>query len=124
MKSLEEQISDLVAVPGVRMSWTRGVRRSVYQANNTDIFDGNVCKELPGHDGQPFFLPDQKEVENGELRVGVSLGVDWYVVIFSLCFDVSIYFCRFSYLRSQISASHTSGPMSFQCRKFTSTFKV
>jgi len=84
MKSLEEQISDLLAVPGVEDELDAWRRKDRVPGEYTDIFDGNVCKELPGYDGKPFFLPDQKEVEDGELRVGVSLGVDWCVVLLLL----------------------------------------
>lgn len=43
-----------------------------------NIFDGKVCKELPCKDGSLFFSPSDEVRESGELRIGVTLGVDWY----------------------------------------------
>jgi hypothetical protein len=77
MKSLEEQITDMLAVPGVEDEIDAWRKKKRVPGEATDIFDGDICKELQGHDGLPFFLPDQEEVANGELRIGVSLGVDW-----------------------------------------------
>jgi hypothetical protein len=44
----------------------------------TNIFNGKVCQELPGHDTSPFFSPNEGELASGELHIGVSLGIDWY----------------------------------------------
>lgn len=60
-----------------------------------DQFDGRICQELPGHDGLPFFHPELAAMPENELRIGLTLGVDW-----------------FSYHRSLISPSHSSCPMS------------
>jgi hypothetical protein len=46
-----------------------------------DIFDGAVCKEIKAHDGRLFFDNQDKRAPNDELRLGVTLGVDWYVSI-------------------------------------------
>ncbi|KIJ08096.1 hypothetical protein PAXINDRAFT_18738 [Paxillus involutus ATCC 200175] len=46
----------------------------------TDIFDGSMCRtQLKGPDGELFFSnrPHEKSGPDGELRIGVNLGVDW-----------------------------------------------
>ncbi|KII93303.1 hypothetical protein PLICRDRAFT_100818 [Plicaturopsis crispa FD-325 SS-3] len=96
MKSLGEQMATMLAVPGIEdeVDSYRQQRRVDGKYNN--IFDGRVCKELRGVDGKSFFFGDESDMEEGELRIGVLMGVDW-----------------FSYLRSQIAPSHTSCPMSY-----------
>ena len=45
-----------------------------------DIFDGAVCHEnLKGPDGRLFFSNSLSECKgpNGELQIGVNMGVDW-----------------------------------------------
>ena len=47
-----------------------------------NIFDGSMCcLKLKAPDGTLFFsnLPNKKNGPGGELRIGVNLGVDWYV---------------------------------------------
>lgn len=46
-----------------------------------DFFDGRIAKEILGHDDLPFFRNGDQlnTAPDNELRVGVSLGVDWYV---------------------------------------------
>lgn len=75
-KSIEGQLRDILAVPGMEdtlEAW-RSIPRSagVYQDN----FDGEICRTLPGPDELPFF---QNPIPGGsdELRIGVTLGVDW-----------------------------------------------
>ncbi|EPS99806.1 hypothetical protein FOMPIDRAFT_1030690 [Fomitopsis schrenkii] len=95
MKSIEAQLREILAVPGMEElveGWrTKSRAPGTYQDN----FDGRICRELQGPDGRLFFenpLPTQCN----ELRIGLTLGVDW-----------------FSYLRSNIAPSHSSCPMSF-----------
>ncbi|GJF00435.1 hypothetical protein PsYK624_167230 [Phanerochaete sordida] len=93
-KSLEEQLCELIPeIENLVDGWRAKPRTS---GKYGDHFDGEVCKNLEGPDGSPFFRPDLSELPDGELRIGVTLGVDW-----------------FSYRRSLISASHSSCPMSF-----------
>ena len=93
-KSLEEQLIELVPeIEAVVDSWRTKLRTA---GKYTDHFDGDVCKTLEGPDGLPFFRPDLRELPDGELRIGVTLGVDW-----------------FSYRRSLISASYSLCLMSF-----------
>lgn len=45
-----------------------------------NIFDGDICKNLKAHDGDKFFRNElgDEDGPDGELRIGVTLGVDWY----------------------------------------------
>jgi hypothetical protein len=115
-KSLESQLVALLAVPGVEVEldkWrSAGRKPGVYK----DIYDGNICKDLKGHDGQRFFRNNSADRTgpNGELRIGVTLGVDWCVILsVSTAATSLILVLRFSYLRSQIAPSHSSCPMSY-----------
>jgi hypothetical protein len=124
MKSLEEQIIDMLAIPGVEDVMDAWRKKKRIPGEFNDIFDGDVCKELPGHDGLPFFLPDQEEVANGELRIGVSLGVDWYDCLFHIRFIILSFLIKvlipaksdfgFSYVRAHV----------FQCGQLTAASKV
>ncbi|KAF8131720.1 hypothetical protein K438DRAFT_1788225 [Mycena galopus ATCC 62051] len=102
-KSIEEQLKDMLAVPGIEeeMDWwrTKGRTEGVLE----DFFNGRISKEIEGPDGLPFFRPGDSTGSgpDNELRVGLTLGVDW-----------------FSYLRSQMAPSHTSGPISFNVINF------
>jgi len=58
--------------------WVKPCRPGEY----TDIFDGNVCHlSLKAPDGNLFFSnhPHENNGPNGELRIGVNLGVNWCV---------------------------------------------
>jgi len=49
-----------------------------------DIFNGDICcSKLKGPDGKLFFLNkvDEHHGPNGELHLGVNLGIDWYVFL-------------------------------------------
>lgn len=97
-KSLEEQLAEILALPGMEDEIEKGVQKANRPRDGTysTIFDGDICRELPTNDDGRFFYPTEAELESGELRIGVTLGIDW-----------------FSYLRSQIAPSHTSCPMSY-----------
>ena len=79
---LSEQIESILKIPGVEAildTW-RSKPRSI--GTYTDIFDGDMCrKKLKGPDGKLFFSndPGEKNGPNGELRLGVNLGIDWQV---------------------------------------------
>ncbi|KAJ6479999.1 hypothetical protein C8R47DRAFT_1074460 [Mycena vitilis] len=104
-KSIEEQLKDMLAVPGVEEEMDKWRSNSRTAGIYEDFFDGRISREIEGPDGLPFFRPGETPNmgPNDELRVGLTLGVDW-----------------FSYLRSQIAPSHTSGPMSFNVVNFRS----
>ena len=114
MKSLEEQVAAMLAIPGVEDQMDHWRMKARVAGEYNDIFDGRVCQELEGADGLPFFRHDLDHLPNGELRIGLTLGVDWSVYTMASYSAAGLTIAyRFSYLRSQISASHTSGPMSF-----------
>ncbi|KAF7363429.1 hypothetical protein MSAN_00998700 [Mycena sanguinolenta] len=97
-KSLAEQLAALLSVEGVEAEIEKSLNKAKARIPGVykNIFDGKICQELPTADGSRFFFPSDEAVAAGELRIGVTMGVDW-----------------FSYLRSQISASHTSCPISY-----------
>jgi hypothetical protein len=72
----------MLSAPGVEAEldeWRKLDRKpGVYQDN----FDGDICKNLKAPDGSKFFANGPAEKENGpdgELRIALTLGVDWYV---------------------------------------------
>jgi len=79
---LSEQIVSILKNPGVEVlldEWrTKPRDAGVYG----DIFDGRMCRfKLRAPDDTLFFsnLPHESHGPNNELRIGVNLGVDWYV---------------------------------------------
>ena len=77
---LSEQIKSILTIPSMETllaSWRVKPRMpGEYQ----DIFDGAVCHEkLKGPDGRLFFSNSLSERKgpNGELWIGVNMGVDW-----------------------------------------------
>ncbi|OCH84788.1 hypothetical protein OBBRIDRAFT_798774 [Obba rivulosa] len=102
-KSLQEQLSDMLQVPGMEDlcdQWHQKARQP---------------GELVTPDSSRFFGPTAPSPTPPELRIGVSL------VQLSRTTDPSV--CRFSYLRSQIAPSHTSCPMSFNVINLPSAFR-
>lgn len=89
---LEDQLrSAFESTPGLEDvvdDWRKQKRtEGVYK----DIWDGRVCKELKGDDGLPFFRHDLPEMPKGELRIGVTLGIDWYVCMcYAFAFTESV----------------------------------
>lgn len=82
-KSLEEQLATLLSVPGIEdilETYTTKINNTV-PGKYTNIFDGKICQELPGPNSSRFFHPTEEELAAGELRIGVSLGVDWSVLL-------------------------------------------
>lgn len=81
-KSIESQLHDMLAVPGLEAELDKWRKRKRTPGKYSDMFDGCVPKCLKGHDGHLFFSNGADEIEsgpNGELRIGLTLGVDWYV---------------------------------------------
>ncbi|KAG1722930.1 uncharacterized protein EDB91DRAFT_1255845 [Suillus paluster] len=96
---LSDQIKSLLKVPGLESILDGWCSKPRSPNQYIDIFDGSVCKtKLKAPDGKLFFsnLPHEKAGPDGELHVGVNLGVDW-----------------FSYIRSNIAPSHSSCLTSF-----------
>ena len=74
-KPLEEQLAEVLPqLEDSLDSWRTKPRKP---GEYTDHFDGNICQTLSGHDGLPFFRPELKEMPDGEIRLGITLGVDW-----------------------------------------------
>lgn len=83
--SLQKQLTDILSIPGVEAmldAWRLKPRTS---HRYTDIFDGAVAKELKAHDGSPFFQNGGEDGPQGELRIGLTLGLDWLVTYISPC---------------------------------------
>ncbi|KZP33628.1 hypothetical protein FIBSPDRAFT_881787 [Athelia psychrophila] len=80
LPSLESQLRGVLAVPGMEeeMNKWHAAPRQAGKYNN--IFDGDICKNLKAHDGDKFFRNElgDEDGPDGELRIGVTLGVDWY----------------------------------------------
>jgi hypothetical protein len=81
---LSEQLKSILKVPGVEAVLDQWRTKPRSPGKYTDIFDGDMCRtKLKDPSGKLFFsnLPDEKTGPNGELRIGVNLGVDWYVLV-------------------------------------------
>ncbi len=79
-KDLTSQLTEMLAISGIEDEldkWRTLPRKPDYYQ---DIFDGRICQTVPGHDGRPFFINDVHDKHagpDGELRIGLTLGVDW-----------------------------------------------
>ena len=82
--SLSQQLISVLKIPGIEAlldGWRIKPRKS---GEYSDIFDGDMCRiHLMAPDGSLFFsnLPHERQGPSGELRIGVNLGVDWYVSV-------------------------------------------
>jgi hypothetical protein len=76
---LAEQLATLLSVEGVEAEIEKSIGKAKARVPGVwkNIFDGKVCQELPTADGSRFFFPTDEEVASGELRIGVTMGVDW-----------------------------------------------
>lgn len=81
-KPLEEHLASLLMVPGLEDELEQWRQKTRTQGEYRDIFDGEVCREVLGPDGLPFFGHNLSELQgpHGELRLGVTLGADWFVL--------------------------------------------
>lgn len=78
-KSLEDQLTTVLSNIAVEEEIEQSINKvkaSIPGVYN-NIFDGKVCKELKCKDGTLFFSPSDEVKASGELRIGVTLGVDW-----------------------------------------------
>ncbi|KAG1727381.1 uncharacterized protein EDB91DRAFT_1086452 [Suillus paluster] len=81
---LSEQIKSLLKIPGLEAVLDGWRSKPRIIGEYTDIFDGAVCRmKLKGPDGNLFFsnLSHEKSRPDGELHIGVNLGVDWYIIL-------------------------------------------
>jgi hypothetical protein len=79
---LSDQIQSILKVPCVEALLDEWRKKPRALGEYGDIFDGAMCRDkLKGPDGNLFFsnLPNEGSGPSGELRIGVNLGVDWYV---------------------------------------------
>ncbi|KIN99860.1 hypothetical protein M404DRAFT_154084 [Pisolithus tinctorius Marx 270] len=77
---LSEQIQSLLSIPGVEDPLDDWRAHPHSPRDYTDIFDGEICRtKLKALDGTLFFAngPQDHHGPNGELRIGVNLGIDW-----------------------------------------------
>lgn len=80
----------LLAQPGIEEALDSWHRRSHLSGWLADFFDSAVSKSLLGPDGLPFFQRDKLVDPEGELRIGLALGIDWFVSPPSRCSCVFI----------------------------------
>jgi hypothetical protein len=84
--SLSDQLSSLLRLPGVKALLDEWCQTPQNLGDYSNIFDRKVCwLDLKASNGSLFFsnLPHQKNGPEGELRIRVNLGVDWYVYLIS-----------------------------------------
>ncbi|KAI1783783.1 hypothetical protein LXA43DRAFT_1067338 [Ganoderma leucocontextum] len=76
-KSIAEQLAIILDMPGVEEAVDAWRKRHRILGVLQDIFDGRICRQLLGPDGLSFFRYDLRDTgPDGELRLGVTLGVD------------------------------------------------
>ncbi|KAL6307236.1 hypothetical protein BKA93DRAFT_926583 [Sparassis latifolia] len=90
-KSIEEQLTEILALPGVEASVDQWRYRCRVPGEWTDIFDGKICQELKGPDGCPFFCVGAAEAPNDELRIGVFILTKPRITITYILSDVFEY---------------------------------
>src|SRR6267154_869429 len=79
---LSEQIVSILKTPGAEVLLDKWHSKLHKSGEYGDIFDGRMCRlKLRAPDGSLFFTnrPHESHGPNNELRIGVNLGVDWYV---------------------------------------------
>jgi hypothetical protein len=76
-KTLEAQIREILSVPGMEGTLDDWRKLERQPGKYRDIFDGAVCKELQDSNGRLFFNNEGGSAPDNELRIGVTLGVDW-----------------------------------------------
>jgi len=122
---LSAQIESLLKVPGVEAVLDEWRKRPRNLGEYGDIFDGEVCRlKLRAPDGTLFFsnLPHETTGPAGELRIGVNLGIDWYVLHLPRSRLIQPG-PRFSYIHSNIAPSHSSCPTSFSVCNFPPEYR-
>jgi hypothetical protein len=77
---LSHQFKSLLKIPGLEALLDSWCSKPRAPNQYIDIFDGSMCRtKLKSPDGSLFFsnLPHERRGPNGELQIGVNLGVDW-----------------------------------------------
>lgn len=87
MQPLSSLLVEFLSRPGiediVETYWKQRERKTGQQL---DIMDGELWQSLEGPDGKLFFDPND---QSGELRIGVTLGIDWQVLLFLFQYQIS-----------------------------------
>lgn len=96
--AISAQLSAILNQPGVEDACDSWRTRERVPGEYRDVFDGHVVRNLKAHDGTLFWRNDADCARgpNGELRLGVMWGLDW-----------------FSHIVSNTAPSHSSCPTSF-----------
>ncbi|KAJ7799473.1 hypothetical protein B0H14DRAFT_3787754 [Mycena olivaceomarginata] len=81
---MEDEIASL---PGMEDEIEKSLERpkATKAGNWTDIFDGKICQKLPSADGSRLFFPTEEDVAGGELRIGVTMGMDCVSLVAVVC---------------------------------------
>jgi hypothetical protein len=90
---LSQQIVSILKTPGVEALLDEWRTKPRKLGEYGDIFDGAMCRlKLRAPDGSLFFTnrPHESHGPDNELRIGVNLGVDWYVPCPVLPFTTSL----------------------------------
>ena len=80
-RPISEQLSQLLNRPGMIDAVEQWRTRVPKPGFKTEIMDGEIWKTLPGHDGKPFFDNSEDRENKDEIRIGLTLGFDGYVLI-------------------------------------------
>jgi hypothetical protein len=79
---LSEQIALILQILGIEAFLDEWHKKPRKMGEYTVIFDGNIChNRLRAPDGSLFFsnLPHENNRPHDELRIGVNLGLNWYI---------------------------------------------
>jgi hypothetical protein len=109
-RPISEQLSQLLNRPGMVEAVEQWRMRVPKPGFKTEIMDGEIWKTLPGHDGKLFFDNSEDRANKEELRIGLTLGFDGYVLI-DYIFHAD-FLSRFGYKNSRQASSHSSGALS------------
>lgn len=71
---LSSLLADFLSSPEIETSCSEWKTRKETPGELHDMPDGRIWKNLRGHDGEPFF---NKTDQSSELRLGVTLSLDW-----------------------------------------------
>lgn len=75
MQPLRSLLAEFLSRPGIEeIVGTHWKTRTRKNGHRMDIMDGDLWSSLDGPDGKPFFDTNDN---TDELRIGVTLGIDW-----------------------------------------------
>ena len=115
IQPLSSLLSEFLLQPGIMEELEKWASVNSQHADSDQlsaIWDGRIWQESKAPDGKPFFARNQ--VPDGELRIGVTISLDWQVSSSKSLLSTEIeYFQRFSAATTAYSPSHSSGVISF-----------